>query len=117
MLTLVLEKWGHEVIGAEDGSTTLEALESESSFDLILLDMQMPDMDGMEVIRRIREDTSGVFDPQIPVIALTAHAMTGDRERFLEAGMTDYLAKPVDFNALTELITRYSRNPASPVPR
>jgi len=60
----------------------------------------------VEATRRIRLDTSGDFDPQIPIIAMTAYAMAGDREAFLEAGMDDYLAKPIDVNALTDILSR-----------
>ncbi|MBF0451734.1 MAG: ABC transporter substrate-binding protein [Candidatus Magnetomorum sp.] len=93
---------GYEVIAAENGKHALEILKKES-FDLILMDIQMPEMDGMEATRCIRQSTSGDFDPHIPIIAFTAYAMKGDREKMIEAGMTDYIAKPV---RMTELFAK-----------
>ena len=83
----------------------LEALAKER-FDLVLMDVQMPVMDGVEATRAVRESTSGDIDPHIPVIAMTAYAMKGDREKFLEAGMDDYIAKPVESRELAAVIKR-----------
>jgi CheY-like chemotaxis protein len=93
MLTLVLTKRGHSVVQAEDGQAALEAL-SRGKFDLILMDVEMPNLDGLDATRAIREmeSTSGAH---IPIIAMTAHAMEGDREMCLEAGMDDYVSKPI----------------------
>jgi signal transduction histidine kinase/ligand-binding sensor domain-containing protein/DNA-binding response OmpR family regulator len=90
----VLQRKGHAVTVAANGEEALAAL-AQQSFDLILMDVQMPQMDGFEATRLIREGKSGA-DSRIPIIAMTAHAMKGDRERCLEAGMSDYLAKPLD---------------------
>jgi signal transduction histidine kinase/DNA-binding response OmpR family regulator len=89
----LLEKSGHTCMLAENGREAVEAFESEK-FDLILMDVQMPEMGGFEAVRRIRllELRSGVHTP---IVALTAHAMKGDRERCLAAGMDDYLVKPI----------------------
>lgn len=90
----LLTRRGHEVVVAGNGVEVLEALEHET-FDVVLMDVQMPVMGGFEATRLIRErerDTGG----HIPIVALTAHAMSGDRERCLAAGMDGYLAKPVD---------------------
>jgi len=89
----MLEKWGCSVTVAADGTEVLEAL-SRQSFDVVLMDVQMPKMGGIEATRwiRERENQSGAH---LPVIALTAYAMTGDRERCLEAGMDDYVSKPI----------------------
>jgi PAS domain S-box-containing protein len=89
----LLEYHGHTVATAEDGRQVLALLEQER-FDLILMDLQMPEMDGLEAVGAIRahERTTGT---RLPIVALTAHAMTGDRERCLEAGMDAYVAKPV----------------------
>jgi len=70
------------------------------------MDIQMPVMDGLEATRRIRENADGLFDPQVPIIALTAYAMAGDRERFLEAGLDDHLAKPVKVSEMLDSMKR-----------
>jgi two-component system, sensor histidine kinase and response regulator len=102
----LLEKRGHTVAVAGNGKEGLAALE-EQSFDLVLMDVQMPEMDGFEATTAIREKekTSG---NHLPVIAMTAHAMVGDRERCLEAGMDDYITKPIRVEELSELLKRYS---------
>jgi CheY-like chemotaxis protein len=70
------------------------------------MDVQMPVMDGLEAARRIRNDHSGRFDPHIPIIAMTAHAMKGDRDIFLAAGMDDYIPKPIDKDEIPRAIAR-----------
>jgi len=100
----ILEKRGHSVTVAETGEAALAALEEES-FDLILIDVQMPKMDGFQATLAIREKEKQT-GAHIPIIAMTAHAMTGDRERCLEAGMDDYVAKPVQATKLFEVIER-----------
>ena len=90
----LLEMDGHTVVVAHTGRRALEALRKQH-FDVILMDIQMPEMDGLEATRVIRADQSGDFDPAIPIVALTAHALKGDRETFLRAGMNEYLSKPV----------------------
>jgi signal transduction histidine kinase/ligand-binding sensor domain-containing protein/ActR/RegA family two-component response regulator len=91
---VLLEKMGHRVEVAGNGREALTALES-TAFDLVLMDIQMPVMDGLEATRRIRSSESTVLDPDIPIIAMTAFAMKYDREKCLAAGMSDYLTKPV----------------------
>ena len=90
----LLERWGHEVSVAENG---LEAVEQsrDDSFDLILMDVQMPEMDGLEATRVIRREEAAFRRPRRPIIAMTAHAMPGDRERCLSAGMDGYVMKPI----------------------
>jgi signal transduction histidine kinase/CheY-like chemotaxis protein/HPt (histidine-containing phosphotransfer) domain-containing protein len=102
----ILEKRGHVVQPVNNGKEALAALACEH-FDIVLMDVQMPEMDGLEATAAIREmeQHSG---RHIPIIAMTAHAMKGDRERCLEAGMDDYLAKPVDAKALMEVLRRWS---------
>ena len=101
----MVEKLGHAVVGAADGQEALDILERED-FDAILLDIQMPGMDGMEVVRRLRDGDFRPAAAAIPVVALTAHAMVGDRERFLACGFDDYLAKPVELEGLEQALTR-----------
>jgi CheY-like chemotaxis protein len=100
----LLAKMGHRVVLASNGLETLQALNSED-FDLILMDVQMPEMDGFEATAKIRaqEQQNG---GHIPVIAMTAHAMTGDRERCLSAGMDDYISKPISARELREVIEK-----------
>ncbi|MFW6236169.1 MAG: response regulator, partial [Desulfovibrionales bacterium] len=81
----------------------LEKLKKDR-FDLILMDIQMPEMNGLEATEKIRSSPDQGWDPKIPIIALTAYAMKGDRERFLTAGMNDYVTKPVDFDILSKAI-------------
>jgi two-component system, sensor histidine kinase and response regulator len=98
----LLEKEGHRVTVADDGMKALEALQRHT-FDLILMDVQMPVMDGMEATAAIRraEEAEG---SHIPIIAMTAHAMAGDRQRFLKAGMDGYVSKPIHARELVEAI-------------
>jgi CheY-like chemotaxis protein len=98
----VLEKRGHSVCVAGNGREALAALE-RGSFDLALMDVQMPEMGGFEATAEIRRRERAA-DGHLPVIAMTAHAMKGDRERCLEAGMDDYISKPIQASRLFELI-------------
>ena len=108
MALKVLEKQGHRVEVAGNGKEALDLL-GQGSFDLVLMDVQMPVMDGLEATREIRNMES---DPQssIPIIAMTAHAMKGDREKCLEAGMDDYISKPIDFEELIEKVAKWHGN-------
>lgn len=91
-----LERRGFEVLIATDGRHGVEMATAEKP-DLILMDMNMPEMDGWEATRKIKATPDAAH---VPVIALTAHAMTGDRERALESGCSDYHTKPVEFQKL-----------------
>jgi two-component system, cell cycle response regulator DivK len=99
----VLRATGYDPLEASSGEAALAAA-AESIPAVVLMDIQLPDMDGIEALRRLREDerTAG-----IPVLALTAQAMQGDRERFLAAGFDGYLSKPVDIAELVATIGRY----------
>ena len=102
-----LTMFGHTVTTAENGVQALEALrEKGRTLDVILMDVQMPEMSGLEATRAIRESDGRLYDRSIPIIALTAYAMKGDRERMLDAGMDDYVSKPVDMHKLSEAIVR-----------
>ena len=98
----ILEKAGHSVVVVGDGERAVEACGRES-FDLILMDVQMPRMDGFEATRAVRALEAAVHR-RTPIVALTAHAMSGDRERCLENGMDDYVQKPIDANEMLETI-------------
>ena len=97
-----IERWGHEVAIVSSGKEALAAIK-ERPFDLVLMDVQMPEMGGFEATRaiRAREKHTGVH---LPIVAMTAHAMKGDRERCLEAGMDAYVAKPVEAEELAQVI-------------
>jgi CheY-like chemotaxis protein len=101
----ILSKRGHTVVVAGDGRQAVEAFERER-FDVALMDVQMPELNGFEATARIRQLEQGTGD-RLPIIALTAHAMTGDRERCLAAGMDDYVAKPLNAAALIETVERH----------
>ena len=95
----MLARFGVRIDVADDGAAALRALE-RASYDLVFMDCQMPVMDGYEAARRIRAPESAVRDHNVPIIAITAHAMRGDRELSLAAGMNDHVTKPVDLNNL-----------------
>jgi len=99
----ILGDIGLKVRVAGNGLEALAIL-AEESFDLVLMDLQMPEMDGYEATRRIREDARWGF---LPIVAMTAHAMSGDRDRCLEAGMNDHLAKPIEVEDLYEALLRW----------
>jgi CheY-like chemotaxis protein len=96
-MTSVLERYGMQVIAAESGSEALAKLESEQHIDIALMDIMLPEMDGYKVTQVIRSQTRF---KALPIVALTAKAMKGDREKCLEAGCSDYLSKPVDIEQL-----------------
>jgi len=103
LVVKILKARGYQMIEAVDGEEALEKAIAEKP-DLILMDRSLPKIDGYEVTRRLkgREEFKG-----IPIVALTAHAMTGDREKALEAGCDGYISKPIDVRALPELIRSY----------
>ena len=104
----IIKAMGHELTVAENGLEALEHLR-KTPFDIVLMDCQMPVMDGYECVRTLRKSDSGVRNPNIPVIAMTAHAMSSDRDKCIDAGMDDYITKPIDAVALTKMINRYFR--------
>jgi len=102
----ILEKLGYTVDIAENGEEAVAAL-TGTAYDLVLMDCQMPVMDGYEAAREIRNHDSAVLNHNVPVIAMTANAMQGDREACIEAGMDDYIAKPIDPAALAEIVEKW----------
>jgi signal transduction histidine kinase/CheY-like chemotaxis protein len=109
-----LEKQGHHVVVVGDGEEALAML-ARQPFDLVLMDVHMPGLNGLEAARVIRERERPAGG-HIPIVALTASAMKGDRERCLEAGMDDYLSKPIRPDALYEMVGRYAPNVVSSGP-
>lgn len=99
----LLANMGHAVVVVEDGAEALDILKREH-FDLVLMDIQMPVKDGLTATREIREGKGGVADPMVPIVAMTAHALEGDREACFEAGMNDFLAKPIRSEELDRII-------------
>ena len=106
LLECLLTRQGHRVVVVANGREALDAF-VQRQFDLILMDISMPEMDGIEATRLMREHEASSAAERIPIIALTANAMNGDRERFLSAGMDDYLAKPFTADSLYYLVNRY----------
>lgn len=102
----ILKKLGMRVDAAANGVETVKALEI-IPYDLVLMDVQMPEMDGLEATRLIRDPSSMVLNHEIPIIAMTAHAMQGDRAKCLDAGMNDYISKPVTPGILAETLKRW----------
>jgi PAS domain S-box-containing protein len=105
MAMTFLRKRGHEVVLANNGQVALDVLATKR-FDLILMDVQMPEMDGFRATAAIRERERRAGSSRIPIMAMTAHAMKGDRERCLEVGMDDYVSKPIRSGELFEAIDR-----------
>jgi len=104
VVTTVLRKRGFSIEVAGDGTEALAKLEKSPAFDLILMDVQMPVLDGLEATRLIRKDPRW---KGLPIVAMTAHAMSGDMERCLEAGMNGYISKPVHPSQLLETVDGY----------
>jgi CheY-like chemotaxis protein len=100
-LTSVLEEHHMLVVSAENGRDAVKTLQAYADIDVVLMDIMMPEMDGMETTRQIRRDPRF---KEVPIIAVTAKAMKGDREKCIEAGAWDYLAKPVDPEELVAML-------------
>jgi CheY-like chemotaxis protein len=111
----LLERLGLTVDVAENGEVALEKLR-EQPYAMVLMDCQMPVLDGYSATRRLREIEAGQGKPRTPVIAMTAHAMSGDRERCLQAGMDDYLSKPLDRQLLEQTLVRWMPKSPNAVP-
>jgi CheY-like chemotaxis protein len=101
--TAMLAKMGYYADVASNGIEALKALET-APYDMVLMDVHMPEMDGLEATRRIRDAKSAVRNHVIPVVAMTASAMTGDREMCLDAGMNDYIVKPINRSELVRVL-------------
>ncbi len=101
----LLTRAGYRVTAVTSGRQAVEAWQ-EHHFDCILMDIQMPEMDGYEAVARIREMEKDRSE-RVPIIAMTAHAMPGDEKKCLQAGMDDYISKPIDSRTLLALLARY----------
>lgn len=105
LITEILALNGYEITVADDGAAAMACLE-QASYDLVLLDIQMPVLDGYQVMERMRAHAEWTA---VPIVALTAYAMRGDREHALRAGFDDYVTKPIDFRLLVTTIERLLR--------
>lgn len=108
LTVVLLESWGYKVGQAEDGLQALKEVK-EGNYGLILLDMQLPGMDGLEVLAHLKKDSETA---DIPVVALTAHSMTGDGRKFLDAGCTGYISKPINVPEFRDQIAYYLKRSA-----
>jgi two-component system, sensor histidine kinase and response regulator len=108
----VLQKMGHTAVLAQTGKEAL-ALSAAEKFDLVFMDVQMPEMDGLAATAAIREREK-LTEAHLPIFAMTAHAMTGDRERCLQSGMDGYIAKPVRFTDIQNTLSGFTGSPAPP---
>ena len=113
LVTATLQKAGHDIVVASSGLEALELFVADQ-FDIVLMDVQMPEMDGMETTRRIRAIARDKH--HIPIIAVTANAMSGDRENYLAAGMDDYISKPFDPTDLLEKVRHWAGRRRAAVP-
>nr|WP_321498117.1 ATP-binding protein [uncultured Methanolobus sp.] len=102
----MLTKLGFKVDIVINGVEAIKALEMRS-YDLVLMDVQMPVMDGIEATKAIRKTDSKFLNKDVPIIALTAHAMAGDKDHFIEVGMNDYISKPVTFESIVEVLAKF----------
>jgi CheY-like chemotaxis protein len=110
----ILEKEGHDIVVVANGREALEALKKDA-FDLVLMDVQMPLMDGLEATKAIRE-SEALTKIHIPIVALTAHAMKGDQDRCIAAGMDGYLSKPIRAADLLNMVETYAKKDCAELP-
>ncbi|WP_156504362.1 response regulator, partial [Oleiphilus sp. HI0066] len=103
----LLEGLGLSVEVANHGVEALEKMSNEPSYGMIFMDCQMPEMDGYETTQNIRKGECGESYKDIPIIAMTANAIDGDREKCLEAGMSDYITKPIDTDILHDRVAHW----------
>ncbi|HMK65647.1 MAG TPA: response regulator, partial [Thermodesulfobacteriota bacterium] len=112
----ILKKMGLSAEAVANGLEAVKALET-IPYDLVLMDVQMPEMDGLEATRQIRNARTNVMNHAIPIIAMTAHAMKGDRERCIESGMNDYVSKPIVRQALADALEKWLPDPSVKSPK
>jgi two-component system, sensor histidine kinase and response regulator len=103
----LLERWGHRVTVVEDGRQAIEAVQ-QHRYEMVLMDVQMPEVDGLEATRSIRLWEQQTGTPEVPIIAMTAHALQGDRDRCIAAGMDEYLTKPIRSDQMFQMVERFA---------
>jgi len=104
LVEFLLEEGGYEIVKATSGEEALALTRDGTAPDLILMDIHLPGMDGLSVVRAMKSEQR---TSRIPILALTAHAMRGDKDRFLEAGCDGYISKPIDVKTFISSIERY----------
>lgn len=104
LVEYLLEEGGVDIVKATSGEEALSITRSAAPFDLILMDIHLPGMDGLSVVRAMKDDTRTA---RVPILALTAHAMRGDKDRFLDAGCDGYISKPIDVKTFLSSIEQY----------
>lgn len=104
LVEYLLEEGGYQIVKASSGEEALSIARSGEAVDLILMDIHLPDMDGISVVREMKSDAR---TSAIPILALTAHAMRGDKDRFLEAGCDGYISKPIDVKTFLSSIRQF----------
>jgi CheY-like chemotaxis protein len=109
VLLAILGLLGYTANAVEDGRAAVRALRS-ADYDIVLMDCEMPELDGYEATRLIREPATGARNSKVPIVALTASAMPGDRERCIQAGMDDYIPKPVEPERISDLLRKWLAN-------
>ena len=114
VVSKILEKLGHKPVAVTGGAEAIAAL-LRPDFDLVLMDCQMPELDGYETTRRIREGEAGDHSKKLPIVALTANVLTADRQRCLDAGMDGYLGKPIQLEDLKAVLEKWKPKTATPV--
>ncbi|MBN2339917.1 MAG: response regulator [Deltaproteobacteria bacterium] len=107
--TGMLSKMGYRVVTVNNGKEALDALK-HSWFDLVFMDIQMPIMDGFEATKEIRKNKNNLMNPDVPIVAMTAHAMSGYREKCISEGMDDYVTKPIGVQALSAVLDKWVKN-------
>lgn len=104
LVEYLLEEGGVDIVKATSGEEALSITRNAAPFDLILMDIHLPGMDGLSVVRAMKDDTRTA---RVPILALTAHAMRGDKDRFLDAGCDGYISKPIDVKTFLSSIEQY----------
>ena len=106
LVEFLLEKGGYEIVKAASGEEALAVARSEKPVDLILMDIHLPGIDGLSVVQELKRDER---TRRVPILALTAHAMRGDKDRFLQAGCDGYISKPIDVKTFLAAIEPFVR--------